>query len=155
MANPHANKPERKTLYCPSAPAESGVAHIFGVVGGTADAPRVDYLAEPVPLTEELAALTDGVRPEEVYRLTSPCQEKRCTHFTGHDCSLGARLVREHHVVTDKLPPCSIRPSCRWFQERGGAACLRCPQVVTHIPEAVPEAHHEGRSQRRLPIVQQ
>ena len=71
MAESHSNEPERRPLYCPSAPAERGVAHIFGVVGGTTDAPRVDYLAEPVPLTEELMALTDGVRPEEVYRLTS------------------------------------------------------------------------------------
>src|SRR5688500_134453 len=112
MTEPHANKVERKALHCPSAPAEPGVAHIFGVVGGTAEGPRVDYLAAPVPLTPALVARTDGGRPEEAYRRTSPCQEKRCTHFPGHDCSLGARLVREHHVVTEKLPPCSIRPSC-------------------------------------------
>jgi hypothetical protein len=33
--------------------------------------------------------------------------------------------------VVDALPRCLIRPACRWFQQEGKEACVRCPQVVT------------------------
>jgi len=36
--------------------------------------------------------------------------------------------------VVSELPSCQIRDTCRWFAEEGGAACLRCPQVVTLVP---------------------
>jgi hypothetical protein len=50
--------------------------------------------------------------------------------------------------VTDALPSCQIRPTCRWYAEIGRPACLRCPQVMTLVPSdqgelarvAVPEA---------------
>jgi hypothetical protein len=29
------------------------------------------------------------------------------------------------------LPPCLIRKTCRWFAERGAAACRACDLVVT------------------------
>jgi hypothetical protein len=37
--------------------------------------------------------------------------------------------------VVDILPACQVRRSCRWYAEQGGAACRRCPQVVTMIPK--------------------
>jgi hypothetical protein len=29
------------------------------------------------------------------------------------------------------LPGCGIRQSCRWFHQRGEAACRICPEIVT------------------------
>ena len=36
----------------------------------------------------------------------------------------------------ETLPPCGIRPTCRWFLQAGADACRVCPYVVTHITEA-------------------
>jgi hypothetical protein len=29
-----------------------------------------------------------------------------------------------------RLPACAIRHSCRWYAQRGAAACAVCPQIV-------------------------
>jgi uncharacterized paraquat-inducible protein A len=41
------------------------------------------------------------------------------------------RIVEQLPTVTEALPPCAIRRDCRWWQQEGKAACMRCPQVVT------------------------
>ena len=64
-------------------------------------------------------------------RIASSCQEKGCLHFDGSDCRLAAKIVEQLPTVTKSLPPCQIRNSCRWWQQEGKSACLRCPQVVT------------------------
>jgi len=46
---------------------------VFGVVGGTAEAPRVAWLERPVPVTEELLALAGPVPPAQVMRFAAPC----------------------------------------------------------------------------------
>jgi hypothetical protein len=33
--------------------------------------------------------------------------------------------------VSESLPPCPIRRECRWWQQEGKAACMRCPQIIT------------------------
>jgi hypothetical protein len=71
-----------------------------------------------------------------VFRFGARCEENRCSHFNGSQCSLGARVKHGLPAVVDALPACLIRPKCRWFAEQGGEVCLRCPQVVTMIPEA-------------------
>lgn len=104
----------------------------FGVVGGTADAPRVTWIEKPVPVTDDLIALTGPVPPTQVLRIAAPCQEKACCHFDGKDCRLATRLVQLMPSVTPSLPPCQIRADCRWFIQEGVAACYRCPQIVTY-----------------------
>ena len=49
----------------------------------------------------------------------------------GKDCQLATRIVQILPRAVDILPPCSIRPECRWYQQEGKAACVRCPQVMT------------------------
>lgn len=113
-------------------------AFVFGVVGGTAAEPLVAYLDEPQPLDLDLRERCAPVEPAEVFRIGAPCAESGCRHFDGGACSLGARTVQLLPPVVSKLPACRIRPSCRWFREQGGAACVRCPAVVTtnHLPTA-------------------
>ena len=47
------------------------------------------------------------------------------------DCKLATRIVQILPAVVSGLPPCIVRASCRWYAQEGGAACLRCPQIVT------------------------
>ena len=119
-------------IQCPSAQPGMPGSMVFGVVGGTAEAPRVAWLERPVPVTEELLALAGPVPPAQVMRFAAPCQEKACCHFDGTNCQLATRLVQVLPAVDDSLRACRIRPTCRWFVQEGKAACYRCPQIVTY-----------------------
>lgn len=128
-----AGRQERDRPLCPSAQPEMDGCTVFGVVGGPADAPRLSYLRGVQPVTDDLLALAEPVRPTEVFRFAAPCVAHECAHFVGGDCGLVQRAVRRLPVVTSVLPPCQIRRSCRWWQQEGAAACRRCPQVVTTL----------------------
>jgi hypothetical protein len=127
-----------RSLSCPSARPDSEGATIFGVVAGTAEEPRVGYLERQVRPTGELLAVIAPADPGAVFRFGSRCAESACSHFANSRCSLGERLVQLLPAVTDRLPPCALRPTCRWFAEQGAAACRRCPQVISH--HAAPSA---------------
>lgn len=134
----------RQTM-CPSAQPDWEGSRVIGVVGGTPDEPQVAYLAEPTPVTDELLALARPVTPTEVFRIAAPCANTGCGHFSKEQstCKLAEKIVRWAPVVVEKLPACSIRPDCRWWQQEGRAACMRCPQVVTDrfkAPEALAKA---------------
>jgi hypothetical protein len=106
-------------------------ARVFGVVAGDAQHPRVGYLSQPTDLTPELRDLLGDVKPTEALRIVAHCEEHRCSHFDGARCTLAQRLKATLRPVMDRLPPCSIRSTCRWYAEQGGEICLRCPQIVT------------------------
>jgi hypothetical protein len=122
-----------RPILCPSAQPHCEGAQVFGVVGGTADAPAVAYLSAPQPVSDELMQLSRPVRLGEVFRIAAPCACSGCGHYAseGSKCRLVEKVVQRMPVVVDKLPPCAIRPECRWWQQEGKAACVRCPQVVT------------------------
>jgi hypothetical protein len=130
----------RQTL-CPSAQPDWEGSQAIGVVGGSADAPQVAYLSEPQPVTEALLDLARPVTPAEVFRFSAPCACSGCGHFSSEEskCRLAQKIVRWAPVVVEKLPPCPIRADCRWWQQEGRAACMRCPQVVTDRFEAPEE----------------
>lgn len=118
-------------------------ALVFGVVTGTEEQPNVAWLERPVPVTPELLAKTGEVEPQRIFRITAACQESKCTHFDGSRCKLVRRIVSLLPEAVDSLPQCALRPTCRWFTQEGRAACLRCPQVITHNydpPQRVIEA---------------
>jgi len=121
----------RRTVLCPSARPESADGVVFGVVGGTAREPRIAYLKQPLPITEELMAKASPVTPGEIFRTAASCAESGCQHFNGKDCRLAMRVVEKLPPVAKELPTCSIRRNCRWWQQEGKAACLRCPQIIT------------------------
>lgn len=125
------NLSSTKPILCPSAqPSENST--IIGIVQGTVEAPLVEYLPQPLPVTEELIALTgDLVAPTEVFRIAAPCAEGSCKHFDGKTCTLATRVVENLPAVTQSLPTCTIRQDCRWFKQHGVEACRRCLQVVT------------------------
>jgi len=130
LAEPAAKRRSAVVL-CPSAdPSWSGSVAI-GIVGGTVAEPRVGYLVEPMPVTEQLLSLTEPIEPSEVLRFAAPCAGDSCQHFDGHDCRLISKVVALLPSVVTVLPPCKIRRGCRWWLQEGRAACMRCPQVVT------------------------
>jgi hypothetical protein len=116
---------------CPSAQPGWEASVAIGVVGGTADQPRMVHFVAPRNVTDELLALSAPVTPTEVFRFAAPCMCAGCVHFADAKCRLATRIVKLLPAVADKLPRCAIRQHCRWWQQEGKAACIRCPQVVT------------------------
>jgi hypothetical protein len=124
------DQPEAAPL-CPSAQPQMSDAVVFAVVAGTPEERRAGYLAEPLPASDEVLALAGPAKPTEVFRMAASCAGTGCKHFDGLNCRLAERIVQHLSPVVARLPPCSIRPDCRWWRQEGKAACLRCPQVVT------------------------
>jgi hypothetical protein len=119
-----------KSLMCPSADAEMSGSQIFGIVVGTPDEPHVVHLERVKPIPPELLALDSPVKPSEIFRIAAPCIENGCVHFDGAKCRLTARIVDGLPTVTERIPACAIRSTCRWWYQEGAAACTRCQQVV-------------------------
>jgi hypothetical protein len=117
-------------IHCPSAqPSADGL--LIGVLTGPAEQRQVAYLTEPQPVTDEILAMAAPATPAQVFRMAAPCMGGGCKHFAGGDCTLAQRVVTALQPVVSRLPPCRIRPTCRWFRQEGREACLRCPQVAT------------------------
>jgi hypothetical protein len=116
---------------CPSAQPDMKAAHIIGVVGGTAQAPRIALLDDPQPATPEMLALSGELDPTQIFRFAAHCETSKCSHFDGRDCQLATRVVQILPAVTSELPTCRIRANCRWYLQEGKPACFRCPQVLT------------------------
>ena len=116
---------------CPSAQPWMVESQILGVMSGDPENPGLSYLNAAAPATDEMLWMAAPLAPTEVFRLAARCDTRTCKHFDGTDCRLAARVVALLPTVTDELPPCAIRRSCRWHYQEGGAACLRCPQVQT------------------------
>lgn len=127
-------KPEKRELaghVCPSARCEPG-ALLLGVVQ---DDMRLAHLPQPLTIDAAfVAAATAAGSPEQRFRFADTCVEGRCKQWTGSACgvieSILDHLGPEARAET-RLPRCAIRPRCRWYHQRGGAACQACVLVVT------------------------
>ena len=124
---------------CPSAQPDMVDARPIGLLSGSPTEVRIAFFKK-----EAIDAFdwrrTDGSEATRALRFGARCEEKRCGHFDGRSCQLGKRVSEDLELVVDHLPPCLLRPSCRWHAERGPSVCLRCPQVATMVPEASPFA---------------
>jgi hypothetical protein len=129
---------------CPSAQPDMPNSLLFGVVVGTPEQRRVGYLTRPKPVNNEVLALAGPVKPTEVFRLAATCVGHSCRHFDGADCTLAKRIVQFLPAAVSGLPPCKIRASCRWWQQEGRSACLRCPLVITDGSDESAEAETEA-----------
>lgn len=119
-----------KSLMCPSADVEMPGSAIFGIVVGTPEEPHVVHLDRVKPIPPELLTLDSPVKPTEIFRIAATCIENDCQHFDGAKCRLTERIIDGLPAVTDRLPACAIRSTCRWWYQSGAAACFRCQQVV-------------------------
>lgn len=112
---------------------------LLGMIGADG---TVGYLRPAIQVTHEFVASTSkevaGHKPETRFRFAEPCQTSRCVQWSGESCGvvdwavqspIGQRLTE----ADAPLPHCAIRPSCRWFHQRGRDACAICPYVI-HSP---------------------
>ena len=111
-------------------------ARPFGVVSGTVTEARIAFFEKDALDHFDWRERFDVAEATPLFRLAARCERSACGHYDGadHRCALGARVATALPAVTDALPPCLIRATCRWHAEQGPAVCLRCPQVVTTIP---------------------
>jgi hypothetical protein len=120
--------------WCPSGTPKAPEAVVLGVRSGPEG--TVSYLAEPVPATEVLGEIPEGIEPARVLRFASHCTS-RCPNRRGSDCQLVERIVTAAVPVTSPVVPrCHLRPQCQWWQQKGVAACQQCPSVATLFPAA-------------------
>lgn len=136
---------EIRELSCPSAQPDMDGARVFGVIGGSETEPRVAYLKESAVVDSSLFEKLGPLKPTHMFRFAAKCEESRCAHYNGERCTLAQHIVKMLDPVVDLLPPCLIRPTCRWFAEAGREACLRCPQVVTMIPKGHDKLNQAAR----------
>ena len=127
-------------LLCPSGQMKVG-ATVLGVVTETGE---IAYLDEKVVVDEKfIAAASAGRDPLKRFRFSHDCMGHGCGQWDGDHCSVSREAVK-HLVAEDagrptaaELPRCHIRARCRWFAERGAAACRACPEVITSpVPAA-------------------
>ena len=118
---------------CPSSTCSEG-SLLLGIM-----TPRgtLAYLRPPMPIDAEFVERETAVgNPERRFRFAGTCVEGACPQWTGGGCAIADLAAdsapAEPHAV-DSLPACSIRHSCRWFSQRGAAACSVCPLIVADM----------------------
>jgi hypothetical protein len=104
---------------------------VLGIVQREDGRPHVAMLRKLVPLRDVAHLIPDTLLATDVLRLTAPCAGQRCRHFVDQRCSLASRVVATLPAVVHHPPACALRPTCRWWNQEGIAACQRCPQITT------------------------
>jgi len=119
-----------RTIMCPSATCDEGAL----LLGRVAANGNVAFATKRVALDAGTAsALRRAGQPERAFRFSSPCARSGCAQWGRGRCGvIDAVLETPQAAPTpSSLPACIIRPDCRWFIQRGTAACLMCRYVVT------------------------
>ena len=122
---------------CPSSYCAEG-AILLGVVGPQG---RVIFREEPTKVDKEFVeTASQGRAPEKRFRFAHKCVECGCKQWAAGKCGV-IDLVLSYHPQSVsaemELPKCSIRQTCRWFSQRGAAACVICPLITTDAREDV------------------
>jgi hypothetical protein len=136
QAGPAGRQDRDTTKACPSALCQED-ALLLGVVapGGT-----VAYIQPPTRVDAGFVSRAQALgHPERRFRFSSACLEGACPQWTGSACAVIDLVIgsRPDESAAGKavpsgtaLPACAIRRSCRWFAQRGAAACAVCPEIV-------------------------
>lgn len=124
---------EGRVSLCPSGRPRPG-AVLIGLRGGDG---RVIYTPGMPPLDDELADLFARNGGSTRYRFAEPCAEGQCGHWGEDGCGVARAVIAADVTATDALPRCSIRASCRWFEQEGKPACHACPMVIRRSPEQI------------------
>ena len=116
---------------CPSATCSKG-ATLLGIVKTDQ---TVALLNIPLPIDEDFVQKANQNRePERRFRFADKCVKSGCRQWTGKSCGIMNELAWANPSVQstdEELPPCIIRPACRWYSQEGGKACRICLFVVT------------------------
>ena len=128
-------KGDADTLACPSARAEPG-----NIVYGRVNGGRLERLGTPLEVTQAFVDSVSANGPaEQRFRFAGTCHESGCAQWTGHGCGVIERVLLEttRAEAEAALPRCFLRAHCRWFAQRGAAACSACTLVITDRREPV------------------
>ncbi|MEI9932612.1 MAG: hypothetical protein WDM89_19280 [Rhizomicrobium sp.] len=119
---------------------------VVGIVGADG---RVSYLKDRLEIDQ--AFLDEaGPRPEQRFRFSGMCVEHRCKQWDGCKCTVIENVIENAATTVapdpdTSLRPCSIRPACRWFDQRGGEACRVCVFVITDTMEPAGDCQPSSR----------
>ncbi len=127
---------ERTAKACPSALCQEN-ALLLGVVGPDG---VLAYIQPPTRIgTEFVSRARELGHPERRFRFSDTCVEGACPQWTGSGCGvidIAIGPAPDKPETGDaaqpgkSLPACVIRHSCRWYAQRGAAACRVCPAIV-------------------------
>ena len=126
-------------VMCPSARCCDG-ALLIGIVlsNGT-----IAYSGTRVEIDSRFVEVAHhGRNPEKRFRFASPCLAGGCRQWASERCTVADRVVEDLAPNGRPIPTCAIRPDCRWFRQRGLAACHICPEIVTDGSDRI--AHAES-----------
>ncbi|MBS1563248.1 MAG: hypothetical protein JST39_02615 [Bacteroidetes bacterium] len=118
----------KSSFLCPSAPLYPG-SKLLGIVKGDN---TVDILEEPLEVDDQfVASANTGKAAGQKFRFVNKCLKSGCEQWTGDTCGVIKRVIDaiDEKLLQDELPACSIRSSCRWFDQEGAAACKACTMV--------------------------
>jgi hypothetical protein len=126
---------------CPSGRCREG-AQLIGIVGHDG---ILGYISPAMTIDSEFVSRAQAGRaPESRFRFAEPCVEERCHQWDTDRCGLVDQILASPAAPAiaakrvDLLPRCAIRRACRWFSQRGPAACALCPVIVNtpRVPAA-------------------
>ena len=112
---------------CPSAPATAG-AWLLWILGADG---KIHNLRTAITVDQAfLDKASDKV--EARMRFTNRCETSGCMQWTGSRCGVIDRaMALLEEPVAAQLAPCTIRATCRWFDQTGPSACSSCALIVT------------------------
>ena len=131
---------------CPSYRCEEG-AILLGIV--QADG-KVSLAADPIVIDQGFVdKATQGRSPDRRFRFAGQCAQGGCQHWESNRCGVIDKVLSIIAPVEPipEIPPCSIRPICRWYSQEGARACAACPDVLTYrlLPKAITQ-HPEAKN---------
>ena len=117
---------------CPSARCAPG-NDLIGIRGRDG---RIANLRTKLPVSAQFVEQASAQGPPEArMRFAGKCETSGCAQWTGSRCGVIDRVMAhlEAHEVplTSDLPPCTIRGTCRWYEQTGPRACAGCAYVTT------------------------
>lgn len=119
-------------MLCPSANCQPG-AILLGIVERDG---QVSLATERIAVDEQFVKIAQqGRTPEKRFRFADKCIQSGCKQWIGEHCGVIDNVIKTigDAPASPKLPQCSIRSQCRWYEQRGRAACFVCPLVITNL----------------------
>jgi hypothetical protein len=108
-------------------------ATLLGVIGEDGN---VAWAPPGVVVDKEFVRVaSQGRDPLRRFRFSNACVERGCGQWKGDHCGVVEAVITHSDLEgadAEPLPACAIRAECRWYRERGAAACAVCAEVVTN-----------------------
>jgi hypothetical protein len=122
---------------CPSTKC-SNDALLLGIVQSDK---TITLLDTPLRINDAFVEKANKVGElEKRFRFVNKCVKKGCKQWTGKSCGIINELSLANPLIkfsNEKLPECSIRSNCRWYNQEGAKACKICLHVITQSQDSL------------------